>query len=73
MWWGWLDGQEAPATNDPDQPLGWLGGTGFCSPTAADPCELWWGIQSSTADDFPQSFRITPIDDLFGPPTGAAP
>ena len=71
---GWLDGQEAPATNDPDQPLAWLGGTGFCDPTAADPCELWWGIgELDRSPTFRSSSRITPIDDLFGPPTGAAP
>jgi hypothetical protein len=69
LWFGWLDNEPSVATNDKSQPLAWLGGSDFCSPTAEDPCEIWFGIESSLAQDYPLSFRMNAIKNLF-PTTG---
>ncbi len=55
----------------PSQPLAWLGGPATAIPRPQIPASCGGASRSSTADDFPQSFRITPIDDLFGPAAAA--
>lgn len=69
LWFGWVNGQQAAATNDKSQPLAWLNGSNFCTPTATTPCELWYGIDNPTYSAYPQSFRMNAITGLF-PVTG---
>lgn len=65
LWFGWLNNTPSPGTNDLTQPLSWLGGTSFCFPTAQNPCEIWFGINNNLAPDYPISFKMDPIPNLF--------
>jgi hypothetical protein len=68
LWFGWVNNQQAAATNDKTQPLAWLDGSTFCAPTFENPCAIGYGIDNSTDGAYPQSFRMEPITGLFPAP-----
>lgn len=68
LWFGWVNNQQAPGTNDKSQPLAWLGGSAFCMPSFENPCAIGYGIDNSLFSAYPQSFRMEPITGLFPAP-----